>query len=312
MATDNNGGPDGPPFFIVGSARSGTTLVRLMLNAHPEVAVPPESRFITELWRGRYEVDVDELLSALAAHPRFALWELPIDAVRQQLGAGGEDGRAPYAAVMGAAFAAWAKVNGGKVRWGDKTPRYVEHMPLLARLWPEAHFVHLVRDGRNVAMSYADVTFGPRTVARAAELWAARVTAGRGHGRFLGGRYHELRYEDFVADPDDCAKELCGWLDLPFDRAMLDYAEGGRGGVLPRAGRNNPHVGGPLRTNTRTWEREMKERHVEVFEAIAGDVLAELGYPRRHHHISSLARLEARLGRLGLPVTRLERSARHS
>jgi Sulfotransferase family len=276
-----------------------------MLNAHPLVAIPPESRFVTELWRGHDDVQVDELLAALARHPRFALWELPIEAVKEQLFRNrGRVDHAPYAAVMGAAYEAWAAAR-GKLRWGDKTPRYVEAMPLLARLWPDAHFIHLIRDGRNVALSYADATFGPDTAAKAAELWAARVTTGRTHGRALDGRYHEIRYEGLVGDPENSIKQLCDRLDLTFRPAMLN-GPGGGADILARAERNNPHVAGPVKTNTRTWEREMTERHVEVFEAIAGPLLSELGYPRQYPHPSITARVEARLGVLGLPVTRLK------
>ena len=67
----------------------------------------------------------------------------------------------------------------GKARWGDKTPRYVESIPFISGLFPDARFVHLVRDGRDVALSYANVPFGPKTVARAASLWAKRVRKGR-------------------------------------------------------------------------------------------------------------------------------------
>ena len=98
-----------PPFFIVGSARSGTTLLRLMLNAHPEVAIPPESRFISEMWRGKPEVEVDPVLDALAQHDRFRLWELPIEEVRADLDGRGAGRVAPYTEVMEAPYRAWAR-----------------------------------------------------------------------------------------------------------------------------------------------------------------------------------------------------------
>ena len=295
----------GSPFFVVGSARSGTTLLRLMLNAHPLIAVPPESRFITELWNGSAEVESSAYLDALAAHKRFTAWELPIEAVADALG--GVD-RISYADAIDATYRAYARSK-GKERWGDKTPRYVEHIPFLAGLFPDARFVHLVRDGRNVALSYADVPFGPKTVARAAELWAKRVSAGIMSGRSLEpGRYFELRYEDLVADSEGRVKELTEFLDVPFDEAMLDYAERSRSDVLPRAAKYNPKVTEKPMTNARSWESEMPDRHVAVFEAVAGGVLSELGYPLRHDGLSPLIRLEARLGRLGLPVGRLERT----
>lgn len=298
------GGEPGPasPFFIVGSARSGTTLLRLMLNAHPDVAIPPESRFITELWRDKPEVEVEPVLRALARHDRFRLWELPIDEVRAELG-----GRrtARYTEVMEAPYRAWARRR-DKPLWGDKTPRYVENIPLLGELWPAARFVHLVRDGRNVALSYADVSFGPKTLAKAAELWRTRVRAGIEAGRSLEpGRYLQMRYEDLVEAPERQVQTLCGFLGVAFDPVMLDYVERGRDAVLPRAAANNPNVTKPLMAQARSWEAVMPAGQVEVFEAVAGDVLSELGYPRRYPAPSAAAGRKARLGRMGLPLDRL-------
>ncbi len=303
------GGPGAvPPFFIVGSARSGTTLLRLMLNAHPEVAIPPESRFITEMWRGNPDVEVEPVLGALARHDRFRLWELPIEEVRAELGGGGPGRLAPYTVVMEAPYRAWARRR-SKPLWGDKTPRYVENIPLLAGLWPPARFVHLVRDGRNVALSYADVAFGPKTLAKAAGLWARRVREGMEAGRALEpGRYLQMRYEDLVEAPERHARTLCGFLGLRFDPVVLDYIERGRDAVLPRAAANNPNVTKPLMTQTRSWERTMPEGQVEVFETLAGDVLSELGYPRRYPGPSGAAKVKARLGRMGVPVDRLSSS----
>ena len=295
-----------PPFFIVGSARSGTTLLRLILNAHPEVAVPPESRFITELWRGADEVPVEPVLAAIVAHDRFEAWDVPIEAVREEL-----SGRstASYADVITAPHRAYARLN-GKTRWGDKTPRYVEHIPFLGALLIDARFIHLIRDGRNVALSYADVPFGPRTVTAAARLWAARVSAGISGGRPLGERYLEVRYEDLVEDAEGETKLICGFLGLEFDPGMLDYTERARAAVLPRASMYNPHVTERPMSKTRSWDQDMPDRHVQIFEATAGGLLSELGYPRRHPYPPASARLRASLGRLGVPVDRLKNSKR--
>ena len=289
-------------FFIVGSARSGTTLLRLILNAHPEVAVPPESRFITELWTGDDEVDVDAFLSALDDHRLFGVWNIEIDEVRREIGA---TGRVRYADAVEAAYRAWAKAK-HKSCWGDKTPRYIENIPLLARLWPEAKFVHQIRDGRNVVLSYGDVPFGPKTLGKAADLWAKRVTAGLAEGRKLGpARYLEIRYEEFVANPASQAKTLCDFLDIDFDPDMLDYAEKARTDILPRAARYNPHVAEPPKASLRAWENQMPESHVEMFEAVAGDVLDVLEYPRRFPQPSARAKTLAALSKAGLPVARL-------
>lgn len=290
-----------PPFFIVGSARSGTTLLRMMLNAHPRVAVPPESRFITELHRGD-EVDAGRFLAELAGHRQFSNWDLPIEEVAALLP---ESGTIPYAEAASAPHRAYAARSGREV-WGDKTPRYIEHLGLLSRLWPEARIVHLVRDGRNVALSYADVPFGPKTVAGAARLWAERVQHGMEAASSLGDRYLELRYEDFVGDPRTGAERLASFLGIGYDDGMLDYTERSKGHVLARAARYNPHVTERPQQATRSWETDMSPSQVEVFEAVAGDVLTTAGYKRRYPKPSASARLKALLGRTGLPIGRLK------
>lgn len=287
-------------FFVIGSARSGTTLLRMILNAHPEVAVPPESRFVVELYRSD-EVRVEEFLARLDSHQRWASWDTPIESVRAQL-AGMTT--VPYPEAIEAAYLAFAK-NRNKKRYGDKTPRYIENIPLLSRLWPEAKFVHLVRDGREVALSYADVPFGPSTVAKAAGLWKERVVLGMAQGRALGPkRYTEMRYERLLAHPQEEIESLCSFLDLDFDPAMLDYSEHARSEVLDRAKLYNPHVTKSI-TKTRSWDEQMPPSQVEVFEAVAGDTLQELGYERAFPSPSLGARIASLAGRAGLPVGRL-------
>lgn len=307
------------PFFIVGSARSGTTMLRLMLNAHPEVAVPPESRFITELYvdggvtkdqstsgPGTRTIDPDRFLGALARHRRFQTWDLPISAVAAEIAE--LDARPTYADAIAATFRAYARAQ-GKPRWGDKTPRYVEHIPLLSDLWADARFIHLIRDGRNVALSYADVSFGPKTVGRAARVWSTRVRAGCSVGRALDGdRYLEVRYEDLVDDAAGQVKSICTFLDLEFDPGMLEYTERARGSVLPRAAVYNPNVMQPP-TQTRAWQTSMPEGHVAAFEAVAGDLLNDLGYDRRFPSPGVGASLVGRLGAAGLPIGRIRSTA---
>lgn len=271
-----------------------------MLNAHPHVAVPPESRFIVELYRDD-EVSVDSFLSSLAAHTRFEAWELPIESVRGQL-----EGRAevPYADAITACYRAYASAR-GKERWGDKTPRYIEHIPFLSGLFPEACFVHLVRDGRDVALSYADVPFGPKTVTKAAQLWASRVSKGLRTGRTLpSGHYVELRYEELVDEPEKQTRVLCDFLELEFAPEMLEPGRAHRE-VLKRAATYNPRVTEKI-SRTRSWTEQMPRSQVELFEAVAGDTLSKLGYERAYPAPRPGATVKASLGRLGLPLGRLK------
>jgi hypothetical protein len=292
--------PPEPPFFIVGSARSGTTFLRLTMNAHPEIAVPPESRFITELHRGDHDVDVEDFLQRLSVHKRFEAWELPIDAVKRQLQG---HARVPYADAISAAYVAYAQSQ-GKSRWGDKTPRYVENIPELAELFSDGRFIHLIRDGRDVALSYADVPFGPKNVAKAAELWADRVAKGLRDGRVLErGRYIEIMHKDLLEDPEGEIKDICAFVGVPFVPSMLDREEAAKG-ALARAEKYNPNVTAE-KVRRRSWQSDMPPDHVEIFEAVAGDVLSELGFERRYPTPSTTARLKARAALAGLPGAKI-------
>ena len=288
------------PFFIVASARSGTTFLRLTLNAHPQVAVPPESRFITELWRGEDRVDAGSFLRDLAEHKRFIAWELDVAAVREQLG---DRSELPYSEAIGAAYEAYARKE-GKTFWGDKTPRYVEHIPFLAERFPKARFIHLVRDGRNVALSYSHVDFGPKNVARAARLWQRRVGAGIRDGRALEpGRYIEIRNEDLAQDAPTEVKKVCEFLELPFDPKMLDEKERAKGEVHKVTHHHTPEASG--RKHFSEWQEEMSPADIEVFEAVAGGTLSALGYERRYPQPSRFARVKAAAALRGAPIGRL-------
>ena len=288
------------PFFIVASARSGTTFLRLTLNAHPEIAVPPESRFVTEFYSGE-EIDVAEYMTMLEQHERFKMWVLDPAVVREEIG---PLVRAPYVDVVRATYRAFAKAH-GKTYWGDKTPRYIENIPLLARLFPDARFIHIVRDGRNVALSYSHVNFGPKNVARAADLWARRVSLGIKDGRALGAeRYLEVRNEDLASNPRGEIERVCKFLGIDPHEKMFDPAERAKGEVEKKTHNHTPEAAG--RSAMSQWATDMKPGDIEVFESIAGPVLEELGYIRRYPNPGGMAKLKAALALKGAPIGRLK------
>jgi hypothetical protein len=264
-----------PPFpFFVGCGRSGTTLVRALVGAHPDMAIPPESHFVVAQAPRRGEpFEPGALVDALAASDRFALWELDrADVAAAVVGAAG------YPDAVRAVFALWAE-RAGKPRYGDKTPGYVVHLPSIARLFPEAVFVHVVRDGRDVAASFLDVGWAT-SAEEAARHWALRVRRGRRAGRALGPRrYHELRYEELVADPEPALRGVCDAVGLAFDAAMLDHragaAEVARTTSHPGYHR---HLAEPVR-DVRDWRSDLTPSQQARVELVAGPLLAELGYP---------------------------------
>jgi hypothetical protein len=214
----------------------------------------------------------------LIRHPRFQLWSLDELDVRSHLRKSAPES---FADAVRDVFALYAKRQ-GKARYGDKTPDYVLHLPLLAELFPEARFIHIIRDGRDVALSHLNVQFGPNTIEEAAFWWKRFVKRGRAAGRTLGpSRYLEVKYEDLIEQPQVCIEQICGFIDLKPDPAMLKYYERAReivrGSAFPNA---HQRLALPITKGLRNWRSQMKFEDVAVFEVIAGDLLSDLGYER--------------------------------
>lgn len=270
------------PFFV-GCGRSGTTLVAAMFDSHPQLTVPSESYFVGNLGRqaSRYSTgpgfDVDRFLTDLLQISWVQRWELDEETLRHYLHAAPVES---FADAVGRVFRCYAD-RAGKPRYGDKTPNYVARMPLIAGLIPEARFVHIIRDGRDVATSFRRVPFGPTTAAEAALFWRGRVSTGRAAGQQLGPeRYREVRYEALVGDARAALQPVCDFLDLPFDNAMLDYTS--RAEKFISSGRPGAHVNLrlPPTKQLRDWRVQMSRDDVTRFELLAGDLLDELGYER--------------------------------
>jgi hypothetical protein len=295
------------PFFV-GCDRSGTTLVRAMFDSHPNMAVPGESFFIVPMAynRKRYEEGrgfaTDLFLSDLFKQPGFLKWNLSKERVMNALAFPPPEN---YAEAIQRLFCLYAQVH-GKSRFGDKTPPYVRNIPLLAQLFPEARFVHIIRDGRNVALSIQEIGIrsGPRrykNIGECAIHWKDRVELGRNAGqqigpdRYLEVRYEDLveeperivrllcqfRYEDLVEEPERIVRLLCQFVDLEFHDQMLRYFERAETVVISF---KNPAVQKniflPPTKNIRDWRSQMPKGDLVLFEMIAGDLLQELGYGR--------------------------------
>jgi hypothetical protein len=296
------------PFFV-GCGRSGTTLFRAIFDSHPDLAIPGESHFIVHLLpkRQRYErdgrFDTEAFLADLLPHPRFRLWNLPEEAVRLALE---RDPPPSLAQAIRATFGLYA-ASQGKSRYGDKTPGYVSHLTSLAALFPEARFVHILRDGRDVALSYLDVSFGPSSAEGAALHWRRVVERGRRAGARLGpGRYLQVRYEDLLAHPEAVTRSMCRFLDLEFHPAMFRYperaAEVARGSAFPEA---HGRLALPPTKGLRDWRTKMYKKDVAAFELLAGDLLAELGYELAGGRLTVRERARTTARRLRIEARRL-------
>jgi hypothetical protein len=273
--------PGGPPLLILGVRRSGTTLLRVMLDRHSQLAVPDESYFVPQLAdRHLRHVDADGFLDDLRRLNTLSEWEVPLDKVRERL----YDGM-PTGAAIGTVYAVYAEER-GKPRWGDKTPMYMQNLRLLERLFPDARFVHLIRDGRDAALSFLAMPRGivtetwmhPRTPAEFACQWRTEVAAARRLGRRTGTRYLEVRYEELVADVEQALRRICDFAGLEYEPGMVDYA----GNVDVSAKPHQQRLMEPPTKGVRDWRAQMSPEDVAAFEHVAGDLLRELGYETSH------------------------------
>ena len=273
-----------PFVFAVGCPRSGTTLLQRMLDHHPMLAIANDTHFIPKV------VDPEgadvrlspEMVDRVLAYHRFPRLGLPEASVR--LAAARSETYAQFVSSLYAEFGA----RRGKPLAGEKTPDYVRYLPLLGRLFPWARFIHLIRDGRDVALSavqWARPHKGPgrfamweeEPVAVCALWWRWQVSAGRSNGIELGPLYHEVRYEQLVADPAGTASRLCRFVDLPFSPKMLAFHAGK---TKDEPGLSAKKAWLPPTQGLRDWRTQMIERDVALFEALAGDLLLSLGYRR--------------------------------
>ncbi|NNM26789.1 MAG: sulfotransferase [Phycisphaerales bacterium] len=290
-----------PFVFIVGCPRSGTTLLKRMVDAHPDLAITPETHWIPRFFRKRVGVTPEglatsELPERLLEYPKFANLRLEPEDVRALVPAGAT---MPYAEFVTRIFDGFGRRH-GKSLVGDKTPGYVQSMPLLNEQWPQAKFVHLIRDGRDVCLSVLDWDRAHRTAGRygtwerdrvstAALWWERFVRLGREAGERLGpDLYHEVRYESLVTDPEAAMRSLCGFLGIPFDDAMVSFHVGKT--------KDDPTLSAkrawrPVTAGIRDWRTDMASDDVVAFEAIVGDLLDELDLPRAAADIPS-SRLE--------------------
>jgi Sulfotransferase family len=289
------GDAQGPPApFIVGVPRSGTTLLRLMLDSHPELTIPPETHFLPRVIRAcRQGASPERVVAVVARHRRWEDFGIRPDEYLGRL-------RQIQPLEAGPAIRAFYELyaeRAGKPRWGDKTPGYAVKMRRIERALPEARFIHVIRDGRDVVASRARKSRRPLPVGVAAKRWKRRVIATRTRAESVAS-YTELRYEDLVTDTEASLRRICALIELPFDPAMLDYHERAAERLreidreLPaRRGHSRLEAGPRLAAHVRlsqplssarvgAWRSEMPAADRVAFDEAAGDLLAELGYDR--------------------------------
>ena len=257
------------PIVLGGCGRSGTTLLRMMLDSHPRICCGPES----SLFRRR-AVDTRWLAD------RFGFRHDEVRAIHDA---------APSRPAFIEGFAALCMRKAGKARWAEKTPRNISRIAEIFRWFPAARFVHVLRDGRDVACSLrthprhkvVDGKLVPtgawKPIAGCARRWVRDIESSRpwwGDPRFM-----TVRYEDLVLDPRPSLERLMAFLGESWDEALLAHAAADSPFRDATRFAQNPEALGAVSTASLSrWQRDLDGRDKQIFKRIAGPLLIELGY----------------------------------
>jgi hypothetical protein len=279
--------------FIIGNMRSGTTLLRLMLDAHPHLAIPSETRFFPQInpLIEAEGITPEQFMEFITTHLTWDDFHIPPRVLWRRL-----KRLKPFTLSGGLVcfYMTYAK-RFGKKRWGDKTPYYGLHMDQLKALFPDARFIHMIRDGRDVALSTRGLWFGlGEGIDEQAGNWMNRIRQMRQLAQ-IHGDYMEFRYEDLVTDTHTVLHKICEFIDLPFHSDMETYYERATERLEEMASRYDSegnvylhkderkaifeHVNQPPdRSRICRWKAELTQEEIETFNRVAGYFLRELGY----------------------------------
>lgn len=278
------------PFFVLGHPRSGTTLLRAMLCRHPDVFIPPENGALWRMIRvfgdnraSDWSQVVDRVMTEFEKGYEYAAWGLDSVQLRDRA----LDLLPTQRTLQGLIHAVYEcygeRFAAGKRVWGDKTtPGDFDYLDKLSLVFPQAKYLHIVRDGRDCVASAMKVGFYDKDIRVAARAWRDNVRHCR---RFVrGGKridgYLEFQYETLVSDPADLLPQICTVLGIDVDTSVLDHA-GDVSDLLPdvKALRQHANVARPIFGNSvGNWQRELSEQQVREVEQIMGSELRHCGY----------------------------------
>ncbi len=229
------------PLFIIGNPRSGTSLLRVMLTSHPSICIPPECGFI-QWWHEKYkdwkvEFNQDKLklesnISDIQSSRKFETWNLKSNEIKEVILVNKPTNYSEISLCIIAAYAQNQKKEA--IYLGDKNNYYLGHLSLINSIFPDAKFVFIVRDGRDVACSYLAINKMnihsiykpnlPHDINEIAKEWVANnhlmndfIDENTARNIFL------LKYEDLVKETKSSLSDLCNFLEISFSEKMLTY-----------------------------------------------------------------------------------------
>lgn len=266
-------------FFIVGVGRSGTSLLMSMLNAHPEIILPPETHFFGNYVMRNPRISTADFKAKLLTDHRFARLGMSEEDISQVLA--GMEGMFSPLVFYRAMLVHYSRQRDGWVI-GDKAPKNVEYLPTIKRLFPDAMIIHIIRDPRDVYLSRTKAKWssGYSDTAHYVACRSQYLLGSDLGPRLFGDRYYQMRYEDLLSDPEGQLQSVCRWLGVEFKEQMLMFAQSARELVSADEEQWKKETLGPLLgDNSGKWKRELSPSKIWAVEAACSPYFRD-GYYR--------------------------------
>lgn len=264
------------PVFIGGCGRSGTTLLGAILGSHSDCLTIPEFQFKLNIIQAcnhktHLHTDTNEILK----DKRFKIWRINVDAENLQ-----ENLAKSAIHTVDFFVKKYAEsINSSKSPklWLDHTPTNMKYAKTLLEVFPQAKFIHIVRDGRAVASSVIPLDWGPNTITKAASWWVEHMAYGLAAESFLGkDKIIRIKYEDLISEPEETVKNLCSYLDIEYQHSMLKAT----GFKVPQYTLSQHSLVGQNLDKARlsVWQRKLRKNDIEIFEYLTGNFLSYFNY----------------------------------
>jgi len=266
------------PIFVVGAQRSGSTLLRLILNAHSEIAIPEEARFLMPLLKKKYlhhsfsGESLKALIEYLSLNPQFKLWHYDSTELFEQLF---QMDSLTVKELMDCMYTSYSKSE-NKSRWGDKS-LFFRSIDILYGMFPNSRFIHIVRDGRDVFHSWRKMDPSKDNVAVTALDWYYKLyRIERSFNRLPQENRMTIRYEDLLQQPQTTIHSLCSFVGLDYQPGMLDFYQRSHNYV---GAHHSELIFQPLNArNCYKWKKNLSQREIRVYSLLARHPLARYGY----------------------------------